>query len=173
MLGGFVYAFDIGPLYIQDDGAAITAVRLLRGEGADPIKAATASDTTGADVAQRESALTQEAARQLTEYFQGKRMSFNLPLAPRGTDFQQRVWQALRDIPYGQTASYGEIAKRMGNPRACRAVGLANNRNPIIIIIPCHRVIGADGSLVGYGAGLGLKKRLLALEAANAPLLLA
>lgn len=102
--------------------------------------------------------------RQLQEYFRGERRDFDLPLAPRGTPFQQRVWQALREIPYGRSASYAEIARRLGNPNAMRAVGLANGRNPIPVIIPCHRVIGADGSLTGYGGGLPIKRKLLALE---------
>jgi methylated-DNA-[protein]-cysteine S-methyltransferase len=109
-----------------------------------------------------------EAFRQLEAYLAGTRRSFDLPLAPAGTPFQRRVWQALVAIPYGQTASYGAVAKSIGNPKACRAVGMANNRNPIPIFIPCHRVIGANGDLVGYGSGLPLKKRLLDLEACHA-----
>ncbi len=105
-----------------------------------------------------------EAVRQLTAYFAGKLRSFDLPLAPRGTVFQQQVWRALQQIPYGETASYGELAKRIGNPNAVRAVGLANGANPISIIIPCHRVIGSNGSLTGYGGGLPIKRALLALE---------
>lgn len=101
---------------------------------------------------------------QLTEYFTGKRQHFSLELAPNGTTFQQRVWQELRNIPYGQTTSYGEIAARLGNPKACRAVGMANGKNPIPIIVPCHRVIGKDGSLTGFGGGLEIKQHLLDLE---------
>lgn len=104
------------------------------------------------------------ACGQLREYFAGRRRDFDLPLAPRGTEFQRLVWQALRAIPYGETRTYGYIAAAIGRPRACRAVGMANNRNPIAIIVPCHRVIGADGSLTGYGAGLDIKANLLALE---------
>lgn len=104
---------------------------------------------------------------QLEEYFAGTRREFDLPLAPHGTDFQLAVWSALRDIPYGATASYGEIAAAVGRPRAVRAVGGANNANPISIVVPCHRVIGADGSLTGYGGGLAAKERLLALEASQ------
>ena len=114
-----------------------------------------------------------EARRQLEEYFAGERQEFSLALEAEGTDFQRRVWTALGDIPFGETISYGELARRIGNPRAVRAVGLANGRNPISIIVPCHRVIGADGSLTGYGGGLDRKRFLLALEkggrAANAP----
>lgn len=104
------------------------------------------------------------AMAQLQEYFAGERRRFDLPLAPRGTDFQRRVWRALTDIPYGKTISYGELARRIGNPSASRAVGLANGANPLPIVVPCHRVIGADGSLTGFGGGLPTKRRLLALE---------
>jgi methylated-DNA-[protein]-cysteine S-methyltransferase len=104
---------------------------------------------------------------QLGEYFAGKRRQFDLPLAPRGTEFQRRVWRALREIPYGQTVSYGELARRIGKPSASRAVGLANGANPLPIIVPCHRVIGADGSLTGFGGGLPIKRTLLALEGAG------
>ncbi len=111
--------------------------------------------------------LLQQAVRELGEYFSGRRRSFTLPLAPEGTPFQHRVWEALREIPYGSTCSYGEIAAAIGNPKASRAVGMANNRNPLPVLIPCHRVIGADGRLVGYGGGLDIKKKLLALERGN------
>lgn len=105
-----------------------------------------------------------ETITQLNEYFAGKRTTFDLSLDPQGTTFQQQVWQELLRIPYGKTASYGDIAERIGNPKACRAVGMANRRNPIPIIIPCHRVIGRDGSLTGFGGGLTVKESLLALE---------
>ncbi len=108
----------------------------------------------------------QSAKRQLDEYFAGRRKTFDLPLAPNGTLFQHRVWQALRAIPYGETQSYADIARRIGNPKAVRAVGAANGANPLSIVVPCHRVIGADGSLTGYGGGLPRKRKLLALEQA-------
>jgi methylated-DNA-[protein]-cysteine S-methyltransferase len=101
---------------------------------------------------------------QLEEYFRGERTDFDLPLAPRGTDFQQRVWQRLRQIQYGTTTTYGALASELGNPNASRAVGLANGSNPIPIVIPCHRVIGANGALTGFGGGLPIKSALLALE---------
>lgn len=110
------------------------------------------------------SALGLEAARQLEQYFSGERTEFDLPLAPEGTNFQRSVWEALCDIPYGETRSYKAIAEAIGNPKACRAVGMANNRNPISIVIPCHRVIGASGDMVGYGGGLDKKIWLLDLE---------
>ena len=104
------------------------------------------------------------AIRQLEEYFSGRRKDFELPLSPQGTAFQQRVWKALTTIPFGKAVSYSDIARDIGNPSAMRAVGLANGRNPIPIVIPCHRVIGKDGSLTGYGGGLPIKQKLLALE---------
>jgi methylated-DNA-[protein]-cysteine S-methyltransferase len=105
-----------------------------------------------------------EAARQLREYFAGKRAAFDLPLAPEGTAFQRSVWRQLQEIPYGETISYGELARRVGNPKASRAVGSANGANPLPIVIPCHRVIAGDGTLGGFGGGLPTKQTLLALE---------
>ncbi|MEM7754120.1 MAG: methylated-DNA--[protein]-cysteine S-methyltransferase [Planctomycetota bacterium] len=104
------------------------------------------------------------AADQLAEYFSGNRTSFDLPLDLRGTDFQRSVWLALLEIPFGATRSYADIARAIGNPKAVRAVGLANGRNPVSVIVPCHRVIGADGSLTGYGGGVDRKRTLLAHE---------
>ncbi len=105
-----------------------------------------------------------QSIRQLQEYFSGKRKTFRVRLAPTGTPFQLKVWQALRAIPYGHTTSYGHIAKTIGNPRAARAIGAANGQNPLSIIVPCHRVIGSNGKLVGYGGGLPIKEALLAHE---------
>jgi methylated-DNA-[protein]-cysteine S-methyltransferase len=113
------------------------------------------------------------ARRQLDEYFAGRRRTFELPLAPRGTLFQLAVWQALRAIPWGATWSYAELARHLGKPNAMRAVGGANGRNPLPIVVPCHRVIGADGSLTGFGGGLEAKSTLLALERQDADLLTA
>jgi methylated-DNA-[protein]-cysteine S-methyltransferase len=107
----------------------------------------------------------QRAAAELAEYFQGARTRFDLRLAPRGTEFQKAVWRALVRIPFGETATYGQIARAIGQPAASRAIGGANHRNPIAIVIPCHRVIGADGSMTGYGGGLDRKRLLLDLEA--------
>jgi len=106
-----------------------------------------------------------KAIGQLDAYFAGELRRFDLPLAPEGTPFQREVWSALTAIPYGETVSYGELARRLGRPAASRAVGAANGQNPIPIVIPCHRVIGADGSLTGFGGGLAIKRRLLDLEA--------
>ncbi|MBK6486937.1 MAG: methylated-DNA--[protein]-cysteine S-methyltransferase [Gemmatimonadetes bacterium] len=119
----------------------------------------------------RDDAAFVDAVRQLNEYFEGRRVTFEIPLAPDGTEFQRRVWMALRDIPFAQTVSYGDIAREIGNPKGVRAVGLANGRNPISIIVPCHRVIGSNGSLTGYGGGLDRKQWLLAHEARTAGLL--
>ena len=116
---------------------------------------------------ERETPLLAEAMRQLAEYFAGERREFELPLAPEGTPFMRRVWAELVKVSYGATATYGEIAERIGNPGGSRAVGLANNRNPIAIIIPCHRIIGSSGKLVGYAGGVELKERLLALESGS------
>ena len=115
----------------------------------------------------KETPLIKKAAKQLEEYLAGKRKDFDLPLEPIGTEFQKKVWQALCDIPYGETRSYKEVAIAVGNPKASRAVGMANNRNPLGIVIPCHRVIGANGAMVGYAGGLGVKSQLLELEREN------
>lgn len=116
------------------------------------------------DQYQQDQGVFSEAVEQLSQYFEGKRTEFNLSISLKGTAFQKQVWQELRNIPYGKTATYGEIAERINNPKACRAVGLANNKNPLPIIVPCHRIIGKDGSLTGFGGGLELKKQLLDLE---------
>ena len=117
-----------------------------------------------------QSPILDRVKRELDEYWAGKRTVFTVPLNAVGTPFQQKVWQALLTIAYGETRSYGQIAAQIGNPKASRAVGMANNRNPISIIIPCHRVIGSDGRLVGYGGGLEKKACLLDFEAAHTPL---
>ncbi|HET7133769.1 MAG TPA: methylated-DNA--[protein]-cysteine S-methyltransferase [Gammaproteobacteria bacterium] len=117
--------------------------------------------------ARRDDRAIQHVRKQVKEYCAGERTEFDLELAPRGTDFQQAVWNALLAIPYGETRSYGEIARAIGQPTAARGVGAANGSNPIALIVPCHRVIGADGSLTGYGGGLPLKRALLAHEAEN------
>jgi methylated-DNA-[protein]-cysteine S-methyltransferase len=149
-----VFPSPIGALELRGNEASLTGLSM---EGHHPASAR-------ADDAVHDAAPFHDARRQLEEYFAGGRRDFSLTLAPAGTDFQQRVWSALRAIPYGETISYGELARRIGNPRAVRAVGLANGRNPISIIVPCHRVIGADGTLTGYGGGLERKRFLLALE---------
>lgn len=115
---------------------------------------------------ENETPLLKEAARQLLEYFAGSRKEFDFPLSMSGTEFQVAVWKALQTIPYGETYSYKKIAEQIGNPKACRAVGMANHKNPICIIVPCHRVIGHNGKLVGYGSGLKMKEKLLKLEGA-------
>jgi len=142
---------DIG---IADNGSAIIGVFFNRKRFAGGLSGFKKAETP----------LIQKAAAQIKEYLEGKRKQFKLPLVLHGTEFQMAVWQALQKIPYGETRSYKEIAASIGRPKAVRAVGMANNRNPISIIIPCHRVIGHDGKLVGYGGGLPLKQFLLELE---------
>ena len=139
---------DIGTIWLEANDGGITRVAF----------AGKAEDDTAS------CALLDEAARQLREYLDGSRRDFDLPLSLHGTPFQIAVWAALRQIPYGEVRSYGDIARAIGKPGAARAVGMANHRNPIAIIIPCHRVIGADGSLTGYGGGLDRKRFLLTLE---------
>jgi methylated-DNA-[protein]-cysteine S-methyltransferase len=145
----------IGRLLLTSDGTALTGLYM------EPSRKAQSTDGWSEDPTVPP---LSAALRQLGEYFAGTRREFDLPLRMRGTEFQQRVWRELTEIPYGQTWSYGELAKRIDNPSASRAVGLANGRNPISILVPCHRVIGADGSLTGYGGGLERKRWLLAHE---------
>lgn len=144
----FIYTSPIGSLEITDEDKKVISLhfsnKLPTKEELNPFQ--------------------KEIARQLDEYFIGKRKEFHLALNPSGTDFQKKVWNALQTIPYGTTCSYKEIAQKIGNEKACRAVGMANNRNPIAIIIPCHRVIGCSGKLVGYAGGLKTKETLLSLE---------
>lgn len=146
----------IGTLELRGTEAALAGVFMERHR----------HETPRVEGAVRDAGPFREARRQLEEYFASERREFSIALEPSGTDFQRRVWDGLRAIPYGATMSYGDLARRIGNPRAVRAVGLANGRNPISIIIPCHRVIGADGTLTGYGGGLERKRFLLTLEQA-------
>lgn len=147
----------LGPILLTGDGEALTGVRFAG--PADAPAGATAPGAGG------EGGVVGEAQRQLAEYLDGRRTDFELPLHPAGTPFQQAVWEALRAIPYGETTSYGALAVRLDRPGAARAVGLANARNPLAIVVPCHRAIGAAGALTGYAAGLERKRRLLELEA--------
>lgn len=147
----FSYQTNIGKISIMENGTAITNLYFPE-ENHPP------------DVTVKETPLLKKAGEQLQDYLAGKEKSFELPFAPKGTEFQKDVWKALQEIPYGETRSYGEVAKRIGNPKAYRAVGMSNNKNPLPIFIPCHRVIGANGKLVGYAGGLDIKKYLLNLE---------
>lgn len=144
----------IGELLLASDGAHVTGIYMQSERHADKLQPEWRHD---------ESALASVRC-QLEAYFAGELKDFDLPLAAQGTDFQKKVWAALCGIPYGQTISYGELARRIGQPMASRAVGLANGQNPISIIVPCHRVIGANGTLTGYGGGLSRKQWLLAHE---------
>ncbi|WP_294404762.1 methylated-DNA--[protein]-cysteine S-methyltransferase [uncultured Clostridium sp.] len=155
MVNTYSYDSDFGRIIITEENKCITEIIMGNSEYNSSINSPYESD------------LIKNAYNQLQEYFSGKRKSFDLPLAPKGTDFQKKVWKALQEIPYGSTCSYKDIAVKIGNKNSCRAVGNANNKNPIFIVIPCHRVIGANGSLVGYGGGLDLKKKLLDLEKNN------
>jgi methylated-DNA-[protein]-cysteine S-methyltransferase len=148
----------IGSFLIAGDGAALVATRLPGQWSHDDVPVAWVHEP-GAMAA---------ATTQLDEYFAGTRRRFELSFAPQGTAFQRRVWDALCDIPFAETASYGKVAAAIGQPTASRAVGMANNRNPIALFIPCHRVIGADGSLTGYGGGIEMKAWLLEHERAVA-----
>jgi len=150
----------LGTLVLESDGRALTRVRLP----GEPEPGAGRDDD---DDRVRDAKPFKEATTQLREYFAGKRRRFDLPLAPRGTPFQLKVWRELLKIPYGGTITYAALAHRAGNDRACRAVGAANGRNPLPIIVPCHRVIGTDGSLTGFGGGLEAKRTLLKLEGAS------
>jgi methylated-DNA-[protein]-cysteine S-methyltransferase len=150
----------LGPLLVTADEIGLTQLYLPTGRHA----------MTPTPDATREDAAFDEARTQLGEYFAGSRTVFTLPLHASGSAFQRRVWAALMEIPFGETTSYGKIAKSLGVPDGARAVGLANGQNPISIIVPCHRVIGADGSLTGYGGGLPAKQWLLSHEAAHSGL---
>lgn len=143
----------LGPLRLESDGEALVGIAFIEGE-------------THAMQSPRPGVLA-EAARQLKAYFAGARRDFDLPLRPAGTAFQRATWRTLATIPYGETISYAELARRIDRPRAVRAVGAANGRNPLPIVLPCHRVIGSDGALTGYGGGLPLKRWLLDLERAG------
>lgn len=144
----------VGPLLLAGDERGLRRVSFENGKRATPQQPDWKLDKEPFS----------EVIRQLQAYFRGELKEFDLPLAMEGTEFQLRVWNALRAIPYGETISYARLAERIGNPKAVRAVGLANGSNPIPIIVPCHRVIGSDGSLTGFGGGLSTKKRLLELE---------
>ncbi|MGH8427322.1 MAG: methylated-DNA--[protein]-cysteine S-methyltransferase [Gammaproteobacteria bacterium] len=146
----------VGSLLLTADDAALTGIYFEDGHDRPVI---------GSDWKERPThPVLKTAKRQLDEYFAGRRKTFDLPLASNGTPFQRDVWRALRDIPYGKTQSYGDIARRIGRPKAVRAVGAANGANPLPVIVPCHRVIGSNGTLTGYGGGLPRKRKLLALE---------
>ncbi|MCL2341610.1 MAG: methylated-DNA--[protein]-cysteine S-methyltransferase [Firmicutes bacterium] len=145
----FYYDTVIGRLKIAENGQEITEIQLIK---------------DGINCPTNETPLIKKACQELAEYFAGKRKVFDLPLKLEGTEFQKRVWQALMGIPYGETRSYKQIAKAVGCPKGCRAVGNANNKNKILIVVPCHRVMGANGGLVGFGAGIDAKMKLLQIE---------
>jgi methylated-DNA-[protein]-cysteine S-methyltransferase len=152
MKKAFLYETSLGSVLIAENGDAVTD--LCKKEQID-----------FDDYIIEETPLLRRAAQELRQYLAGQRQAFSVPLKPSGTEFQHKVWHALLAIPYGTTCSYQAVAQAIGQPKASRAIGMANHRNPIMIMIPCHRVIGANGKLVGYGGGLGTKAQLLALEA--------
>ncbi len=144
-----LYESPVGTIKIEEKQGKITSINIIK---------------TPEPGREQASELTSKAAKELAEYFQGKRKSFDFPCRLEGTAFQKKVWQALLEIPYGETRSYKDIAIAVGNPGACRAVGMANNKNPLAIAVPCHRVIGSNGELTGYAGGLEIKKALLDME---------
>lgn len=146
------YKNEYGEFIIVDEESKITNLAL------------SAYAVIGEDMLERETKVLLQAKRELTEFFLGRRKHFDVPLKARGSEFQEKVWQSLGEIPYGETYTYGQVAHLIGNAKAARAVGMANHRNPILFMIPCHRVIGAQGKLVGYAGGLALKEKLLLLE---------
>ena len=146
----------LGELLITSDGDALTGVRFERHAHAAPLSTHSRRDERAAPLA--------EAKRQLAAYFAGELRAFTLPLAPRGSEFQRKVWAALGEIPFGATSSYGALARRLGAPNHARAVGHANGRNPLSILVPCHRVVGASGALTGYAGGVDRKRWLLSHE---------
>lgn len=175
----FFYETEIGKIGISGNGETITGLffacnneelgitkGLTKGLAGDaPIRNEVILDKEVIHII--ETPLIKKAAEQLKEYLAGKRKEFDIQVEMAGTPFQKLVWKALMNIPYGETRSYKEIAECIGNPMACRAVGMANNKNPIAVIVPCHRVIGSNGRLVGYAGGMDLKKKLLELERRN------
>lgn len=154
-----IYDFEIGKLAICEENGKIVLVNV--------VKTKEDIEEMAKNSIQKETSLIKNTKQQLDEYFAGKRKKFDIPIKLDGTDFQIKVWKELLKIPYGETCSYLDIAKRIGNPKASRAVGMANNKNKIIIIVPCHRVIGSNKKLVGYACGLDVKEKLLELEKGN------
>ena len=144
-----IVPFPVGSVTIVEEGGHIIYIKFGPHAG---------------DAIGKETPVIREAVRQLSDYFDGKLKTFDLPLKMTGTPFQMKTWAALQTIPYGETRSYGDIARQIGNAKACRAVGMANHNNPVSIVVPCHRVIGTNGSLTGYGGGLPIKRQLLELE---------
>lgn len=152
------YETPIGDLMAAEEDGAVIRLCMAREGGSFP-------EEKGEGAAQeKETKVLKQVYQELTEYFQGRRRVFHTPVRLFGSSFQMEVWEALQRIPYGETRSYGQLAASIGKPRACRAVGGANHKNPVMILVPCHRVIGANGSLTGFGGGLDIKQQLLELE---------
>ncbi|HWT75066.1 MAG TPA: methylated-DNA--[protein]-cysteine S-methyltransferase [Mobilitalea sp.] len=162
MKQAYIYHTKLGKILIAEDGEGIAEVSVITGQ--ESMENEEYPNDSDRNYEFRETVLIKETAGQLEEYLEGKRKEFTVKLHPQGTEFQKKVWEALRAIPYGETRSYKQIAAAVGNEKACRAVGMANHNNPIVCIIPCHRVIGANGKLVGYACGLSMKEQLLNME---------
>ncbi len=162
MIRYFRFATPLGAVFATAEAAALTGIYFEGGRHVPPISP---------DWQQDDSAPLRQCARQLFDYFAGRRASFDLPLAPHGTPFQERVWAEIARIPFGETITYAQLAARAGAPGSARAAGAATGRNPHSIVVPCHRVLGSDGSLTGYAGGLDRKARLLAIEGVLAPAL--
>lgn len=174
-----IYDFEIGKLAICEENEKIVTVQLLKNNNMAEIKSIQEKKNSGEskellDITfcdknsiKKETELIKNAKKQLDEYFAGIRKEFDIPIKLEGTDFQIKVWKELLKIPYGEICTYLDIAKRIGNPKGSRAVGMANNKNKIMIIVPCHRVIGSNKKLVGYAGGLDVKEKLLKLEKEN------
>lgn len=154
----FIHHTVIGDLRIESNGEEITKIAFYNN---DFIKLNINSKVLKKDT------VIEMACKELDEYFKGQRKEFSFPMLPEGTEFQKKVWKALLEIPYGEKRTYKDIAIKIGNEKACRAVGLANNKNPLPIVVPCHRVIGSSGKLVGYAGGLDIKEKLLEIEKEN------
>ncbi len=154
----FIYNTVIGDLRVESNGKEITKIAFHKDNFINL--------NTHSKILKKDRVIDL-ACKELDEYFKGKRKEFSFPMLPEGTDFQKKVWNALREIPYGEKRTYKDIAIVIGNEKACRAVGLANNKNPLPIVVPCHRVIGSSGKLVGYAGGLNIKEKLLKIENEN------
>lgn len=153
----YIYKTQVGRFLIVEEDGAVTKVELH-------VEEERSKEEILSHYQEEETTLMKDASIQLAQYLEGSRKTFDININPKGTQFQKKVWEALRAIPYGETRTYKEIAIEVGNPKASRAVGMANNKNPIICIIPCHRVIGSNGKLVGFACGLDVKERLLGIE---------
>jgi len=163
----YIYCYKFCNLFIIEENSTICSVLFKKEKMPKQLQSHKSNDFPPDIYEKKETSLIKRTNTQLNEYFTGKRKVFDIPYILHGTDFQIKVWKALQTIPYGETRSYGQLAAQIENPKASRAIGMANNKNPISIIIPCHRIIGHNGDLVGYAGGLNIKQQLLDLEKTN------